>query len=285
MRTILCAAMMVLLLFRPAHGERAAVDALKVWGLDVVPSLFPYMVLCQTLSAQAQRGQKLQFLSFFLGLLGGSPSASASLSASTEKHPLSRRNLLFLASCSGTISPMFYFGPVASWFGSDDVAIMLLIAQYVSALGTGTVLWLLNRKDMSLALCSPVGASKDNENPMMRSAHAVLGVGGCIVFYSTVAGYLTLILPSFFKESAKYIHPLLEISGGMRTLALLPLSLPYRALLASGFCAFGSFSILSQNLLFLKPIGVGMKDLLVIGCIRAFFGVLVMLLLLMTASA
>jgi len=285
MRIILCAVMMAMLLFKPDAGEQAAFDALKVWGLDVVPSLFPYMVLCQSISSYEWKGEKLLFLSFIFGLLGGSPSASASLSALVEKRPLSKRNTLLLASCAGTISPMFYSGPVASWFGSDNIAKMLLVSQYVSAFGAGAVLWLLNREDMPLTSRTPERAAEDKENPIARSVHAVLGVGGCIVFYSTAAGYLRQILPSFLNESAKYIHPLLEISGGMRTLASLPLSLPHRALLASGFCAFSSFSILSQNLLFLKPIGISMKDLLTIGCIRASFGIMMMQMLLMTVSA
>ena len=34
----------------PQHTSGAAASALRIWGLDVVPSLFPYRVLCRLLA-------------------------------------------------------------------------------------------------------------------------------------------------------------------------------------------------------------------------------------------
>ena len=42
--------MAALILRFPDLAIKSAREALFVWGRDIVPSLFPYMVLCKTLS-------------------------------------------------------------------------------------------------------------------------------------------------------------------------------------------------------------------------------------------
>ena len=77
---VLCAGLMILMLRFPETSALAARDALRLWSIDVVPSLFPYMVLCRMLSGRLkQRGIREETAAAFLGLLGGSPSGAAAL--------------------------------------------------------------------------------------------------------------------------------------------------------------------------------------------------------------
>ena len=52
MRIALCLLMMLVMLLSPQQAGDAARDALSTWALGVVPSLFPYMVLCRMLAAR-----------------------------------------------------------------------------------------------------------------------------------------------------------------------------------------------------------------------------------------
>lgn len=72
-----------------------------------MPSLFPYMVLCKTLSSRLKKSRIPSVpLVLTLGLLGGSPSGAAMISAASDT--MSRRQCVFLSALTGTISPMFF---------------------------------------------------------------------------------------------------------------------------------------------------------------------------------
>ena len=93
----------------PQHASGAAASALRIWGLDVVPSLFPYMVFCRMLSARLREHDvPAAPVAALLGLLGGSPSGATVIAAYGSC--LSKRALLTLCAMTGTISPMFTLG-------------------------------------------------------------------------------------------------------------------------------------------------------------------------------
>ncbi len=281
MKTILYATMMAMLLLMPDTGAAAAADALAVWGLDVAPSLFPYMVLCQSLSSVCAGKAGLgRWLPFFLGLLGGSPSASASLCAVAQAGPLSRRALLLLVSLAGTVSPMFFLGSAAKWLASADTARRLLFAQYAGALLCGGTLYLLSGHAPMRPTPHASRQNSSPDNPITRSVHAILNVGGCIIFYSTAAACFGALLPSFAWPVREVVHAALEVSGGLRALSLAPLNQSVREVLAAGLCGFGGLSILSQNLFFLQRIGLSMKELSAIALLRGLFSSLFMGMLL-----
>lgn len=274
---------MAMLLLMHRESADASMLALRIWGLDVVPSLFPYMVLCQSLtSSLTTAGKTHLFLPLFLGLLGGSPSASASLSVIAQQRSFDRREFRFLSALAGTISPMFYFGPVATWFGASSIAVMLLVCQYIGALLAGVVSFLTTSSSADVIVPHNNASTRgDNDDPIAKSVHAVLCVGGCIVFYSTAATCIQLICRIPLPGMPECIHALLEVSGGVCALASASLPLTIRVLLASGLCGFGGISILSQNLLFLRQAGIKARELAAIAFLRGFFSMIAMLIFLL----
>ena len=107
----------------------------------------------------------------------------------------------------------------------------------------------------------------------------MLNVGGCIVFYSTAAA---CILPLFsFLPSGipQVIHSLLEISGGLHALSLCLIEQGLKEILAAGLCGFGGISILNQNLLFLRSIGITKRELLLLSAARGLFSAITMVVL------
>jgi len=281
MKGFLYLVLLFLLLVMPGKGSEAAIKALKTWALDLVPSLFPYMVLCQTLTQTLNRkAKKASFFPFFLGMVGGSPSASAALSIIASKQPIKRKKLLFLASLSGTISPMFYLGVSSSWFGSNKTSYQLLFSQYAAAVLTGLLLCFVLRNNSIIDVSKRCSDNLTEANdPIAKSVYAVLSVGGCIVFYSTAAAYIPSELSSLIHGLPQTLHAVFEISGGLHALASIDMDPRTCRILSGGLCSFGSLSILSQNRIFLQQAGLKNRELLFISLMRGFFGAFVMFLL------
>lgn len=268
MSTAFFLVVLCLLLLFPQHTSNAAAEALRIWGLSVVPSLFPYMVLCRMLSSRLrERNIPAVPVAALLGLMGGSPSGASVLAAYGSR--ISKKTLLALCALTGTISPMFTLGTILSWTQNLAMCRLLLLCQLLGAFWACSFVFLIGR-DKAPACCSL--SSSPTVNPIAQSIDAILQVGGCIIFYSVLAGLLQLF-PYFSKNTCAVVHGLLEVSGGVH--ALCSASMPdfARTLLISALCSFSGLSILSQNYAFLSPLGVRFSQLFAFALLRALLSV------------
>ena len=276
--------LMFLILSSPEHSYNAAVQAIRVWGLDVVPSLFPYMVLCQSLASQLK--QKPALFSYFtpiLGLLGGSPAGSAALAQTHSISCASHRRLLGLCALCGTISPMFFLGPISSWLNSHVAGRQLLAAHWIAAFLSS---FCVKRffPDVPLEKQTYPAAQSENTNPISRSVNSVLSVGGCIVFYSAAASSVCSTLPFMSDVHRAVLWAVAEVSGGLKALCECSLPAGTKLILCAAVSGFSGLSILTQNLVFLRPLGIRMKQLIYLGLIRAGFSALIMGIFLLYSS-
>ena len=255
--------MLFLLLSRPNQAASAARKALSVWGLDVAPSLFPYMVYCRfTAKALQKSGLPAAPVCTLLGLLGGSPSGAAVLAAYAPG--LSRKTLLRLAALTGTLSPMFFRSTLRIWTGNAPLCRLLLAAHFFGAAFAALCAGLL--PDRKIPVSAVQTASGD---ALSESIQSILRVGGCIVFFSVTAAGLCSFLPGLPPLAGALLHAVLEVSGGLHGLCQLPLSAFQRALLLSACVGFSGLSILTQNAFFLRPLGVRLRELIFLACLRA----------------
>lgn len=267
MKILLSLMLIVLLLVFSDSASSAALEALRIWGLDVAPSLFPYMVLSKTLaSALMERHVPGVLCVWVLGLLGGSPSGAAVI-ASVRTMP--RRKLLALCALSGCISPMFLLHTVSEWAGDARFGRQLWLVHWLGAvLAYGVVRFLSGAQDIP-------NQEKTTEkeiragNPIAESVSSVLNVGGCIVFFSVAADSFKQMTPFLSPTIRAFIQSVLEASGGMHALLAAPISRTWRYTLCAGILSFSGFSILFQNYLFLKPLGVPFGALFSFGVLRA----------------
>ncbi len=278
MKTVLVIATMLALLCFPDAASHTALEALRIWGLTVVPSLFPYMVLCQSLSAlMMAKPERLLLLSPVLGLLGGSPAGSAALATGISASSVLPRYTLSLCALTGTISPMFFLGPVSAWLGTQADGMRLLFAHLGGAAAAAAAAMPLTSKR---SIPSPLRKQDfSSPNPIIRSIDAILHVGGCIIFFSVVVGCVSHAFPALDQRTQAIIHAVFEVSGGMQALINSPLSRRGSLILLAAASGLSGFSILSQNLFFLAPVGIGMKHLLFLGFLRAAGAALIMALL------
>ena len=266
MLIVLCLLMIGLMLLRPSVTTCAARDAIRVWGLDVAPSLFPYMVFCKLISARLQKtGVPAAPAAAALGLLGGSPSGAATLSGYAKS--MDARQVRLLAALTGTISPMFLLNTVKIWSNDPRLRLLLLISHLSGAVFALLCTALLTRGQEKSA-CQ--GASVSVGNPVTESVHNILSVGGYIVFFSVLAAGLRAMLPALGPVPGALLHAVLEISGGLHSLCTAPLASNVRAVCMAAVSGFSGLSILMQNHLFLRPLGIRFSELLFFALLRAF---------------
>ena len=282
MDALLLLAVLAALLCFPQVCMASALEALRVWGLSVVPSLFPYMVFSRLLSsALHRRGVPAALCVPLLGLAGGSPSGSAALSGCARSSVLSRRTLYSLAALTGTISPMFFLGTLQSWSGDALLARRLLLCHLFGAGIAAACAFLFagaQHVQPSPAQSSPPSLVQE-ESPIVQSVQAVLNVGGCIVVYSVLAACASLLLPSSATALRAVLHAALEAAGGAHALIAAPLPTGIRAVLLAAMTSFGGLSILTQNALFLRPLGLRLPRLALYGLLRALGAAALMALL------
>ena len=269
---LLLAALAALLCF-PELCSSSAREALRVWGLDVVPSLFPYMVLSRMLSASLhRRGIPAVLLVPALGLAGGSPSGAAALASCAREGGLSARSLASLAALTGTISPMFFLGTVRAWSGDVLLARRLLLAHLFGAAFAAVCARCLPVRTNAAEFSRPASGLQPHaqeESPISLCVDAVLRVGGCILLFSVAAACTSLLLPPSLPALRAVLHALLEAAGGTHALLAAPLSPRVRSLLLAALTSLGGFSILTQNALFLRPLGLRLPQLALYGLLRA----------------
>ena len=273
-----CTIMMAVLLIFPHETSLAARNALLLWGKEVVPSLFPYMVFSRMLARQLTPCVPSVLPVVALGLTGGSPSGSAALSAQIGKNAMDRRILYMLCTLTGTISPMFILHTAGKWLGGEPVSYLLLISHYCAA---GISAFLVYRLIPSSPVYSSLEITQDSSEPIMSSIHAVLGVGGCIIFFSVMAEGIHRILPFVPGAVSACCHAMLEVSGGLKAIADTDLSSSFIAIMYSVFLGFSGVSILSQNLMFLKPFGIRFSHLIAFGILRSITSAAITTLLLL----
>lgn len=264
--------MMLCLIARPEVCVVSARSALKTWALDVVPSLFPYMVFSRSLSAElCKKRIPITLCVPLIGLMGGSPSGAAALSAYGSRKSVSKRKALALTAVTGTISPMFFSGTLTRWTGDAGRSYILMFSQLAASAAAGLTIYFASakRQNEMTCFCSDESVSK---GAIMQSADAILSVGGCIIFFSVMASMIGLCIPEHAGLLKALIHGMLEMSGGLYEFSKLD---AHGSLFAASVCGFGGLSLIFQNAAFLKPLGIGISQVFLTSVVRMMYCVFI----------
>lgn len=280
MAILLYTAMFVSILIFPGECSSAARQAMTIWGRDVVPSLFPFMVLCRMVSSKLSTLDIPASASIIvLGLIGGSPSGAAAMQAFSghtgSSHSLKKIDILPLCALTGTISPMFFLGSLSSWLGEPATSLRIMASHYGGAVMCALLLRFFIPKMRADLDTGIIEATVADDSPIRQSVDAILHVGGCIIFYSVAAAMVQILLPLSDASSAA-IHAFLEAAGGMHALSGLRIADNVTSVLLAFSSGFSGLSILSQNLMFVRAFGVKLRHLIAIGILRGLFSAMIM---------
>lgn len=269
MKALLYLTVLFLMLRFPDLYIPSAHDALRLWGVDVVPSLFPYMVFCRLLAEQL-RYTRISPVSIaaFLGLLGGSPSGASILAAYCNAIP--KKLLLPLSILTGTISPTFILHTTNRWTHDPVLCRVLLICCLLGSAAASFIAYGLISIFPANFLDPPLQSTPENTqiSPIIQSISAILNIGGCIVVYRVVS--VLICSSSFFTSHpvlSSLVYAFLEMSGGIHAISTLP-NTSMRSYMLCAAASFSGFSILAQNAYFLNPLGIRMRHQVLFSLLR-----------------
>ncbi len=242
----------------PRQAAEAALEGAGAFARAVAPSLGPYMVCMLMITS---RVSVPAWALAGLGWLCGSPGGAKLM----QPLDLTGRQALRYAAVSGTMSPLFFVGPLARWLGDEGAGWLLLLCHWAGA--------------ALVALLLPGGGERRKTPPspmplgtaLRETALTLGGVCLCVMLGTAAARLAACALPGLSPEAAAALQCALEITGGSR--ALIGLHSPFAMPLLCAACSFGGLSIWLQNAAVWRESGVeGGKLLLLRLCHGALSG-------------
>lgn len=279
------AAACLLLIVNTERALAAASSALALWWTRVLPALFPFYVLTSMLRrlgafTALQRFFRGAFLPcLLLGGVSGTPNGA--------RVCVSLRREEYAAICN-LLSPMFLLGVVA--VGMCENAAMfwpLAIAHYGSAI-------------LLMPVCRALmGSDSAGETPAPDAPHgtlfsdigdgmlAMLGVGGCIVFFYVLSDtVVSTLLGNRLPGVAAVAVGLAEATAGCARVAALSVSPRVQAGMLAFLATFGGVCIFAQVMMTAKLARPGLYLLqkLMQGCLAGLIAFLLAPVFLHTAA-
>lgn len=228
----------------PQEAIIAARSSCHAWASQVMPALFPYMVLSR-LFLSAMSGKLLLVP---LAMLGGSP-VGANLVQAAQYPPQKTQRLAALCT---TVSPLFILGALSGGW-------QMLLSHW---LGAG-IAWAcvrlpqgrLNNKKNDTGTHPP--PQTHLAEVMRGAALAMIYICGYMVLFGVVSSLVThaFSLPTWAHA---FLSSVLEMAGGCIQIQALGLPSHQTAPLLCAAVSFGGLSIFMQNAAFLRPSGVPM---------------------------
>ncbi|MCD8372096.1 MAG: hypothetical protein LUD27_02205 [Clostridia bacterium] len=269
-----------MLILYPEKYIAASLDGLKLWAVCVVPSLFPFMVICAVFTntgiaykaslplAKIMKKLKLPAVSaaaFIMSAMSGYPAGSRILSEFYINGSIDSRGVKKLACLCSTTGPLFAIGAAGvNMFGDNIAGVKLFLAHIISVLAAGLAFSFFCKEGQSDSL-PPVLKTDVVKESFYGSVAAILTAGAFIVFFYTAARAaddLNILFPlkqfiSLFSGADladAVCVGLIEMTGGCAAAAKTgdALALPF----AGFMITFGGVCIIMQQLCYLIPAGV-----------------------------
>lgn len=250
----------------PREAFWAAREGLSVFGLSVLPALLPPLFLLLLLSSRMRGGRAAIFLT---AMLCGSPGGARLLAPRCGN----KKDALFCAGLTGTMSPMFFLGTLSVWTGDAALA-RALYGVHIAAAALCGLPFLrrgMLKEGMKTAPLSIGEAALDTARAMLIACVCVCT--GCVA-----RAMLSAALACLPPLALSLLGALLESAGGVGALCALRLPRGVLAHLVSFVCAFGGLSIQAQNAAFLSKSGVKSGELCLLGLLRGALALLLCLL-------
>ncbi|MGN1104055.1 MAG: hypothetical protein ACI4QI_04190 [Candidatus Coproplasma sp.] len=288
-KALICFALVLfggVLALNPQRYTAVCFEGLCLWAECVLPSLFPFMVVCSllcglgavnALAAPFERVCKKLKINpatlplFLLSAVSGYPAGSRLLCEYYSSGKISESEVKTLAPLCSIPSPAFVLGTVGfKAFGGGYYGVKLLFAAYASVILCSAVYALLSKdkSDIKRPLAPTIKSGELLEGSFYSAVCAVLTAGGFICFFYTlsraVSDYnlflpLTIWLRPVIGDACDgFASGLIEATGGIFSAAKAG---GFFALPVAGFLLiFGGASIIGQQLCYLTKCNVNPKS-------------------------
>ena len=270
--TLFCCSFLIFLLLYSKECISLASNGLLIWYKNMIPSLFPFMVLSGFMVRSGlsfKIGQWLQpFLGFlfrlpshmlyviFMGFLCGFPMGAKIITDMLEKGQITLKEGAYLLAFCNNIGPLYMLGYVIPLFGYKNVW-QVLGLMYLVPLGYGILMkyYYFNHHNRKKSLSFPPVYSKYNfDIPQKQTASELIT---CSHNITTPANYL-----SSFQQSLSSAVEQITLLGGCMVFFNCLLIFPQK--LNSHFCSASAFSyasVFTDIFCSFIEIGGGLKQL------------------------
>lgn len=286
LKCAVCAALVAVaaaLVIRPERYLTACFDGLCLWAECVLPSLFPFMVICLLLiKAGAPEVAAKPFKRLcgrlrlpecaaplaLMSAVSGYPAGSRMVSEFYCLGKIDAAQAKRLAPLCSTCGPLFALGTVGGKaFGGGGAGVKLLVSCLVSVIATSVVYCILSKSGevRTVRTLSPKREENALYSAFYGAVNASLVAGGFICFFYTlskIAADFNVLAPLHYALTPLFgdglaegaCLGLIEATGGCFALALAG---GFFALPLAGFLiTFGGASILLQQYCYLQACNV-----------------------------
>lgn len=243
----LVGACLMLMLYSEAALDSAS-EALSLWWTRVLPALFPFYVLtswmhrCGLLAWLQKRLRSSFPVCFLFGALAGYPTGARVCNMLECEE-----NAAFCNLCS----PMFLMGVVAVGMCNNSRLFWpLAIAHYGSALILGIIYIFCFQGKAQSSKKMPIGDIRPQGRMMEDLAtgmHAMLNIGGCIIFFYVLANtLLTALIGDKMPTLSALLLGVAELTSGCRRASMLGLPINVTMGMMAFFVTFGGICVFAQ---------------------------------------
>jgi sporulation integral membrane protein YlbJ len=292
----------------------AAMDGCKLWYKSILPTTFPFIVICNLLIYY----DGINLYSKFLGPLlckplGLSKNCSFPIVASILcGYPLGAKYCVDLYSMdyikkdeyerllniASNVGPLFLVGSVAgTLLGNLSLGYILLVGNYLSIIFIGFI----TKKKRNPIKSSPLSCPKYQiinfgsaiKNAIQNGINTTLSIGGFIIIFSVVISliksnvYFYIIfeqLETFFRLPVGTLYCLflgsIEITNGCSIVSTLSLSLPLKLSIISFLCSFSGLAVIAQVSSFVSETKIRYSKYIFFKIIQGIFSFIITYILL-----
>jgi len=270
----------VLIILFPQNAILYSKDALNCAYEIIIPSLFPFFVCSGIMiySGFAEFTARLfkpimkplfnvnenGAVAFVLGLLSGYPLGAITTCQLYESAYISKSEAERLLAFCNNSGPLFILGSISSAiFVNKRIGVIIYLSHILSAITVGLIFRFYGKNTFS-APKSQIGIKNQSISEIFatvlaNSINSILTICGAIIFFFTVTNCILLLLPKNNIINA-IITAILEITGGIKKISLLDISLSRKIILSSMALGFSGIcvhlqvmAVTAKHLLSLKP--------------------------------
>ena len=288
----------------------AALEGCKLWYKAILPTTFPFLIICNMLIYY----DGIQLYSRFLGplickplslskvcsfpiaasILCGYPIGAKYCADIYNMGYIEKEEYVRLLNIASNVSPLFLIGSVASaLLNNSAVGYILLAASYISCIFIGILTQKKETIKNSSSSKNIYHQSKSNmgialKNSVENSITTVLNIGGFIIIFSVIISliktnlYFTVLIQNiehFFNIPSNALYSVIlgsvEITNGCNMLSSISIPLNLKLSLISFLCSFSGLAIIAQVLSFIGNTDIKISRYISFKFIQGFFSFII----------
>ena len=316
--SFICIVMTILVVLFAANINQcivAALEGCKLWYKAILPTTFPFLIICNMLISYDGIGLYSKFLGPIIckplalskncsfpiaaSILCGYPLGAKYCADLYTMGYIEKEEYIRLLNIASNVGPLFLIGSVASaLLNNIALGYILLAGSYISCI----IIGIITKKKRTFKNISSLKSKNDCnpnlgiaiKNSVENSITTVLNIGGFIIIFSVIISLIkssSLIailinnLEYFFKIPHDTLYSVLlgsiEITNGCNLLASLSISMPLKLSLISFLCSFSGIAIIAQVSSFVGSTGIKLLRYIIFKFIQGIFSFIITYILMM----